>query len=55
MTAYRKAIAAFVSLVGTWGITAAADGHISAVEWFGLLAVVGGTGAVWGLPNDEET
>ena len=30
---------------------AAPDG-ITGVEWFGLVAVIGGTGAVWGLAND---
>lgn len=51
MSRYRKSLMALVALVGTWGITAAPDG-ITAVEWFGLLAAIGGTGAVWGVPND---
>lgn len=54
MSGIRKALAALVALVGAWGITAAADGQVDAVEWFGLLAVLGGTGAVWGIPNDTE-
>lgn len=51
MTEIRKSIAALIALIGTWGVTAASDGGINAVEWFGLLAVIGGTGAVWGIPN----
>lgn len=55
MATVRKAVAALFALVGTWGMTALADGHLSAVEWFGLIAVIGGTGAVFGIRNDDES
>lgn len=55
MAGVRKALAALVALVGTWGVTAVADGAIDAVEWFGLLVVLGGSGAVWGIPNAAAT
>lgn len=54
MTNIRKAVAALFALVGTWGMTAALEGGITAVEWFGLLAAIGGSAAVWGIPNDPE-
>lgn len=54
MSTYRKAIAALLGSIGTWGMTAAAEGGITGAEWFGLLAVLGTTSAVWGLPNDTD-
>lgn len=52
MSRYAKAIAALCSLIGTWGMTAALDDGITAVELFGLLAAIGGSAAVWSIPND---
>lgn len=52
MKTYAKAIAALAGVVSTWGITAAADNSITAVELFGLLGAVGTVAAVWATPND---
>jgi hypothetical protein len=48
--AYSKAIAAALGAVSVWGITAAADGHISGVEWFGLLGALAAVLLVWRSP-----
>lgn len=52
-TRYRKAVAALLAAVGTWGGTALAnDGVIDGVEWFGLLGVLASALLVAGVPND---
>lgn len=53
MNQIRKSIAALVFTVGTWGVTAFAEGGVNGVEWAGLLVAIGGTAAVWGVPNDD--
>jgi hypothetical protein len=51
MSRYVKTIAAILGTVSTWGITAAADSGIDAVEWYGLLGALAGTLAVFSFPN----
>ena len=51
MSMYAKAITAFFTALGTWGGTAFADGHLDAVEAFGLCGVVVATFAVWQVTN----
>ena len=46
-----KAIVAAVTTFSTWGGTALADGHISAVEWFGLCGVFLAGFSVWAAAN----
>lgn len=48
----RKAVAALLAGIATWGGTALADGAVTPVEWFGLLGVLAGVVAVFGVPND---
>jgi len=45
-----KAVAAALGAVGTWGMTAALDGHISLVEGFGLVFALGTALAVYAAP-----
>ncbi|MEO6574240.1 MAG: hypothetical protein ABIP89_10395 [Polyangiaceae bacterium] len=52
---YQKSIAALLGAVGTWGATAAVDGSISLVEWFGLLIALSTAFAVFAVPNQEPT
>ncbi len=47
----RKAIAAALTGVATWGITAQPDG-ISGAEWWGLFGVLVGAALVWLVPNE---
>lgn len=49
----RKAIAAFATLLGTWGATAAADGKYDQVELWGLTGVVVGALAVYEIRNAD--
>lgn len=51
MNRYSKSIAAALGSVSAWGVTAAATGGISGVEWYGLLGALGTTLAVYGIPN----
>ena len=44
-----KAVAALLSAVGTWGLTASVGG-ISIQEYFGLLIALGGAYAVYLTP-----
>lgn len=53
MTRYLKAITAFFTALGTWGVTALADDAITNVELFGLCGVVVATVAVFGVPNER--
>jgi hypothetical protein len=50
MTAYRKALAALLTAVSTWGGTALLDDGITGAEWFGLLGVLGAA-LVYATPN----
>jgi hypothetical protein len=52
MKAYAKTIMAFFTSLGTWGGTAFVDGHLTAVEAFGLCGVLVVTVGVWAVPND---
>lgn len=54
MSAYAKAVAAFLGSVATWGIAAGADGHYDQVELWGLLGVVGTVLATYAIPNKPE-
>ena len=51
MSRYLKTIAAMLGAISTWGITAAAEGGINSVEWFGLLGSLGTVIAVYAVPN----
>jgi hypothetical protein len=51
MNNVAKAIVAFFTSLGTWGVTAFADGHLSAVELFGLCGVMVATATVFLVPN----
>lgn len=51
MTTIRKAIAAALTGIATWGITAQPDGFDSA-EWWGLFGVLVGAILVWLTPNE---
>lgn len=58
LSRYSKAIAAFFTSLGTWGVTALAEdangvSTISGAEWFGLCGVVVATIAVFGVSNTE--
>jgi hypothetical protein len=48
---YAKSVAALLGAISTWGITAAAEGGVNAVEWFGLLGSVGTVIGVYAIPN----
>lgn len=50
----NKAIVAFFTALGTWGATAFADGHLDAVEAFGLCGVVVATTLVWAVKNSRS-
>lgn len=54
MEYYYKAIAAFFTGLGTWGITAFADGKLDAVEAFGLCGVVVATVSVFQIKNKRQ-
>lgn len=51
MTRYAKSIIAFLTSLGTWGVTAFADDAINSVELFGLTGVVVAAFAVYTYPN----
>ena len=53
MKQYVKLISAILGGVSSWGLTAALDDNITAVEYFGLLGVLGTAFAVWAFPNDD--
>jgi len=55
LSRYSKTIAAILGAVSTWGITAAAEGGINAVEWYGLLGALAAALAVYGIPNVAPT
>lgn len=48
---YAKAIAAFLTSLSTWGLTAVSDNKITPPEWFGLIGVIGATFAVYQVRN----
>ena len=50
MTRYAKSIIAFLTALGTWGVTAAPDGY-SQIELWGLLGVLVAAAAVFQVPN----
>lgn len=54
MSRYAKAIAAFLTALGGWGITAAPDGYSQAELW-GLCAVVVAGLSVYAMPNKPPT
>lgn len=51
MSRYAKAIAALCTSMALWGGTAAADGHYTAAELWGLAGVAGSTATVWAVKN----
>lgn len=51
MTRYAKALTAFVTALGTWGATAAADGRYAQDELWGLTGVLVAALAVFQVPN----
>lgn len=53
MKQYVKAIIAVLGGVSAWGITAAADNSITAVEVYGLLGALATALGVWAFPNGE--
>lgn len=54
MEYYYKAIAAFFTALGTWGVTAFADDGVTAVEAFGLCGVVVATVSVFQVKNKRK-
>ncbi len=48
----RKAIAAALTGIATWGGTAQIDG-IDGAEWWGLFGVLVSAVLVWLIPNEE--
>lgn len=53
MAAYVKAIVAVLGGLSAWGITAAADNNITAVEVYGLLGTLATALAVYAFPNRD--
>lgn len=51
MSRYFKTVAAVLGAISTWGITAAAEGGINSVEWFGLLGSLATVIGVYAVPN----
>lgn len=51
LSRYAKTVAAVVGTIATWGATASADGTITQVEWWGLLAALAAVVGVYGVPN----
>lgn len=41
MSRYSKAIAAFLGILSTWGITASAENGIESSEYWGLVGLIG--------------
>lgn len=54
MDYYNKAVVAFFTALGTWGVTAFADGKMDAVEAFGLCGVVVATASVYQVKNKRK-
>lgn len=52
MKQYAKAVVAFFTALGTWGVTAAPDGYSQAELW-GLCGVVVATAAVFQVRNED--
>jgi hypothetical protein len=50
---FRKAIAATLAAIATWGVTAIADGVVNGVEWFGLVGVLAAAIATFGVENED--
>jgi hypothetical protein len=48
----RKAIAATLVALATWGVTAGLDDSYEDVEWWGLLGALVAAAAVYLIPND---
>lgn len=48
----RKAIAAALTGIASWGATAQVGG-IDGAEWWGLFGVLAGAAIVWLVPNSE--
>ena len=53
MTQFRKALAALIGGVPSWGVVAQVDG-IDRVELWGLAGVVATAALVWIVPNEPE-
>jgi hypothetical protein len=49
----RKSIAAALTGLASWGVTAHPDG-IDGLEWWGLFGVLVGAFLVWLTPNEPE-
>lgn len=54
MSRYAKAIAAALLAVSTWGATAASEGGVDAVEWFGLIGALATVIGVYAVPNSPD-
>jgi hypothetical protein len=52
---YTKAILGTLAATATWLTTAVSDGHISAVEWSGLMGVVVSAIVIAGSTNTEPS
>jgi hypothetical protein len=50
----RKSIAAALTGIASWGVTAHPDG-IDGLEWWGLFGVLVGAFLVWLTPNEPAT
>jgi len=51
MAKFAKFIVALFGGIATWGVTAGADGSISDIEYYGLLAVIGTAFEVFAIAN----
>jgi hypothetical protein len=52
---YRKAITAEVGAVLTWlSVSYVPDGHITRVEWYGLVVAIAAGAGVFAVPNDPK-
>jgi hypothetical protein len=52
---YRKAITAEVGAVLTWlSVSYVPDGHITRVEWYGLIVALAAGAGVFAVPNDPK-
>ena len=54
MTKYSKALIALIGAVGTWGYTAAANGHIPMQSYFGLAIAINTALGVYAIPNTPK-
>ena len=52
MTQFRKALAALIGGIPSWGVVAQ-DGGIDGGEWWGLVGVLATAALVWVVPNDS--